>query len=373
MLSKERINIIGSPDNAMAVSGRLPLEFGASYVSIQPIGGDFSHPNKVCIKIRVEENASGCPGYVLSAGVGYIVSVIDNTSGTVQLGPFPMVIKEISPDSISLQGGKCIKESLFGNLEADNSQIGLTLFFKDRIVNKCVVTRIDTGRNYMYFNLEGGSETSSSIGIEAIELAIDNCRRNFDAEHEDLKNDIERLNSMLKEYGAFKAVQEIADKSTIAECFLLSILLDVNTIDKTNAAELALYALNDCLLDEEHKLRDDIASAYLNLFNLVYHGHDLLTPLVQRVVHKGDTDDEAIEPGEGDSISNTVLDQIAYQCIRIIRPYVYNDRFAVLEPEEQMFYNRLFLRGGNLRWFDLSNLKSLLILLSEEVERKNTL
>ena len=152
----------------------------------------------------------------------------------------------------------------------------------------------------------------------------------------------------------------------------MNIILDVMVLDKVTSAELALYCLNNSLLDEEHKLHDDNVAAYLDLFNLMFHGSDYLNPLLEGLIHKGDVPADSIDELETEHISETVIDEIAYMCMRQISPYVRNDRFDVLEPMELNYFNRVFLRGGSQGWYKNKGIKSLLEFLASEVERKYT-
>ena len=366
------INSIGGPDNLLLVGSRLPLHFTADLISVQEFGGPFSKPGKTSTSIIIEENRDGCPGYKVEAGKGYVVSVVNDASGMVQIGPLPMMIEDISKDSISLQGFQCTKESLYGSTEVDNSYIGLSILFDNNSPKKCVLSRNETQKNYMYYTEEKNHHAKEMTDLESIKAAVESCCGLFEAGKDALVPALETLSEKLNAYGPFKGVQALNEKTLLAECLIMNILLDVTVLDKVTSAELALYCLSDSLRDEEHKLHDDNVAAYLDLFNLMFHGSDYLNPLVKASIHKGDVPTDSIDELETERISETVIDEIAFMCTHQVSPYVRNDRFDVLEPMELNYFNRVSLRGGSQKWYMNKGIKSLLEFLAAEVERKHT-
>ena len=366
------INSIGSPENLISVSGRLPLRFRASLMASQELGGAFEKPRPAKATVIVDENLSGCPGYRIVSGRGYLVSVMNSDSGIVQLGPIPMLVESASADCISLQGYKCMKESLYGSREIDNSLIGLNVLFKSGDVDSCVLARIDTGKNYMYYTEKNDIRSEAMNDIESINSALDACWSRLDAEAEELIPALETLGQRLKAYGPFRALHTMREKTILAECFLMSIILDVRALDKETSAELALFALNDCLKNEDGRLHDDNIAAYMDLFNLMFHGAEYLKPLICASVHKGDVQDDSINEAEAEKVTESVVDEIAYMCAQKIRPYVMNDRFEVLDSLELNYFNRIFLMGGRREWYLNTGIKSILEFLAAEVERKHT-
>lgn len=369
MLDKN-VNIIGTPGNLSAVAGRLPLEFLALKVSTQEFKGEFSKPERTNIRITVKENVSGCNGYALENNLGYLVSVTNADSGATQLSPIPMLLDDISPDCLSLRGYKCIKDTFYGPIETDNSKIGLSVFYDGRQIDKCVLTRVDTMKNYMYFSGETKGPTGTVSDLELINDALEKSKASFEESPETLRRTLDVLNARLNSYGPFKAMMALKDKLGFAECLLMDIILEVRSMDKVTASELALFALNSCLQDEEDKFHDDKVAAYMDLFNLMFHGGDGLKPIIRQAIHKADTEEDAIGDEEGFAIEDTVVERIAYLSLRQIRPFVINDSFEALDTMERNYFNRIFLKGGNREWFAAKDSKSLLEFLSAEVARK---
>ena len=370
--TRKSINEILGPDNLLLVGPRLPMHFTANLVSVQEFGASFGKPEKTHTSVIIEENRDGCPGYRVEAGEGYVVSVVNDASGMVQIGPLPMMIEDISKDHISLQGFQCTKESLYGSTEVDNSYIGLSVFFDDYVPQRCVLSRNETQKNYMYYTEDKNSHDKEMTDLESLKAAVESCSSLFEAGKDALVPALETLSERLDAYGPFRAAHALNEKTLLAECLIMNIILDVTVLDKVTSAELALYCLNDSLRDEEHKLHDDNVAAYLDLFNLMFHGADYLNPLLESSIHKGDVPADSIDELETERISGTVIDEIAYMCTRQVSPYVRNDRFDVLDPMELNYFNRVFLRGGNQEWYMNKGIKSLLEFLATEVERKHT-
>lgn len=365
-------NSIGGPDNLLLVGPRLPMHFTADLISVQDFGGSFSKPAKTSTSIIIEENRAGCPGYKVEAGEGYVVSVVNDASGMVQIGPLPMMIEDISKDYISLRGFQCTKESLYGSIEVDNSYIGLSVLFDNYSPQRCFLSRNETQKNYMYYTEDKNHHVKEMSDLDSIKAAVESCSRLFDSGSEALLPALGLLSERLKAYGPFRAVHALNNKTILAECLIMSINLDVTVLEKFTYAELALYCLNDSLRDEEHKLHDDNVAAYLDLFNLMLYGADYLKPLLEALIHKGDVQSDNIDELETERISETLIDEIAFMCAHQISPYVHNGRFDILDPMELNYFNRVFLRGGSQEWYMNKGIKSLLEFLASEVERKHT-
>ncbi len=368
--TRKGINSIGGPDNLLLVGTRLPLHFTADQISVQDFGGSFGKPEKTRTSLIIEENRDGCPGYKVEAGEGYVVSVVNDASGMVQIGPLPMMIEDISKDCISLQGFQCTKESFYGSTEVDNSYIGLSVFYDNSLPKRCVLSRNETQKNYMYYTEDKNTHAKEMTDLGSIKAAVESCSSLFEAGPDALVPALETLSERLDAYGPFSAVRALNEKTLLAECLIMNIILDVTVLDKVTSAELALYCLNESLRDEEHKLHDDNVAAYLDLFNLMFHGADYLNPLLEASIHKGDVPADSIDELETERISETVIDEIAFMCAHKVNPYVRNDRFDVFEPMELNYFNRVFLRGGGQEWYRNKGIKSLLEFLASEVERK---
>lgn len=96
--------------------------------------------------VKVEPNISGCEGYNIKRGDGYIVTIynLDGLYPTwqdnVQMTPKPMRIISRSEDKIVLRGYP-VQALLYpiGWVEFDGQDYGLTIFFKKGEADKCVL------------------------------------------------------------------------------------------------------------------------------------------------------------------------------------------------------------------------------------------
>lgn len=99
--------------------------------------------------VKVEPNISGCSGYKIVSGDGYIVTIY-NLDGmhpvwqnNVQMAPKPMRVISQSDNKIVLRGYPLQAMSPFGWIDFDGQNYGLTIFFKNEQVEKCVLHMYD--------------------------------------------------------------------------------------------------------------------------------------------------------------------------------------------------------------------------------------
>lgn len=105
---------------------------------------------QICNRIiRIEENISGCEGYNLVNGDGYIVSILnldDNQSflgNNYQMSPKPMRLVHKTPDSILFRGYEVLAMTPFGYQEIDISDYGISLCIENDEIVKCRLDMFD--------------------------------------------------------------------------------------------------------------------------------------------------------------------------------------------------------------------------------------
>lgn len=106
--------------------------------------------------VEVVPNTSGCEGYDVQPGDGYIVTVY-NLDGphplwrnNVQMAPKVMRIHNRTEDSIELRGFRCMAQSPFGWMEFDGSEYGLTISHSGHQVRQCVLHLHDRNVDITY-------------------------------------------------------------------------------------------------------------------------------------------------------------------------------------------------------------------------------
>ncbi len=106
--------------------------------------------------IKVDLNEDGCEGYQLEKGDGYIVTIYNMDGahplwgGNLQMTPKPMRIVEISPNSITLRGYPVLAQSPIGWIEFPGQDYGLSIYFEDSVVSKCILHLHDRGVDIEY-------------------------------------------------------------------------------------------------------------------------------------------------------------------------------------------------------------------------------
>ena len=113
---------------------------------------------QVCNRaVEVKSNTSGCEGYNIPIGKGYIVTIY-NLDGVhpmwgnnVQMSPKPMEIVRQSSNEIELKGYPVLAMTPFGWMEVDQSDYGITICFEAGQVKKCVLHMFDRNTDIVYF------------------------------------------------------------------------------------------------------------------------------------------------------------------------------------------------------------------------------
>ena len=104
-----------------------------------------------CIRtIRVEKNTNGCRGYKLSPCDGYIIKVYNDDLDKPQMSDKPMRIVSKTTNKIELRGFPIEAQTPFGWQEVDYSDYGLTVYYKDEQVFKCVLHMFDRNIDLEY-------------------------------------------------------------------------------------------------------------------------------------------------------------------------------------------------------------------------------
>lgn len=131
--------------------------------------------------IMIRKNVSGCQGYNLEPGDGYIVSVVNGETGGKQFADKPMRLVGATRGEILLMGYPVEAMSPYGRKDLDLSDYGLSIFhIKGKIV-RCVLhlydrnTRIEYTREkpewYEYLSLLQGK--FAIISLYRDELVVD--------------------------------------------------------------------------------------------------------------------------------------------------------------------------------------------------------
>jgi hypothetical protein len=119
-----------------------------------PIHGLQSGCNRA---IKIEENVTGCEGYNIRSGEGYIVTVL-NLDGNhpmwgnnVQMTPKPMKMISQTDAQTVLRGYKCEVMSPFGWVDFNGADYGLTIFHKYGEIDKCTLHMHDRNIDIEYY------------------------------------------------------------------------------------------------------------------------------------------------------------------------------------------------------------------------------
>ena len=94
---------------------------------------------QTCIRtVSVEKNVNGCKGYNITPGDGYIVKIFNDDLGKPQMSDKPMRIVSQTPEKVVLRGYPLQAISPFGWMEVDYRDYGITIYYRNGQIDKCV-------------------------------------------------------------------------------------------------------------------------------------------------------------------------------------------------------------------------------------------
>lgn len=93
--------------------------------------------------VSVVKNTDGCQGYRLNPGIGYIVKIFNDDLGKPNMSDKPMKVVRKNAAFIELRGFPIEAMSPFGWQEVDYSDYGFFVYYKNSMVEKCVLHMYD--------------------------------------------------------------------------------------------------------------------------------------------------------------------------------------------------------------------------------------
>jgi hypothetical protein len=112
--------------------------------------------------VRVEKNTNGCPGYKLNPGDGYIVKIYNDDLDKPNMSDKPMRIINKTSAKIELRGFPIEAQTPFGWQEVDYRDYGLTVYYNNGNVSKCVLHMFDRKVDLEYRTTTQKSDISST-------------------------------------------------------------------------------------------------------------------------------------------------------------------------------------------------------------------
>lgn len=100
--------------------------------------------------LKVRRNVSGCPGYKLTPGDGFILTAVNGDTGRPQFAPKPMRVVDADNSKIVLRGYTVIAQTPFGWQEFDLSDYGFTIYMSNGVATKCVLHMYDRNVDLEY-------------------------------------------------------------------------------------------------------------------------------------------------------------------------------------------------------------------------------
>lgn len=134
------------------------------YESNIPVQGLQQCGRTVC----VIKNTNGCPGYRLEAGVGYIVKIFNDDLGKPNMSDKPMKLIRKTDGMAEFRGFPIEAQTPFGWQEVDYSDYGLTVYYTNDEISKCVLHMYDRGVDLEYNKNSVTTNMPTSVNQEDV-------------------------------------------------------------------------------------------------------------------------------------------------------------------------------------------------------------
>lgn len=126
-----------------------------------------------CLRtVTVEKNTNGCRGYRLSPGIGYIVKIYNNDLQKPNMSDKPMLVVNKTFNKIELRGYPIEAQGPFGWVEVDYRDYGLTVFYKNDKVEKCVLHMFDRNIDIEYMSCYDEQSDNKTLTEQYMDAAI---------------------------------------------------------------------------------------------------------------------------------------------------------------------------------------------------------
>lgn len=119
-----------------------------------------------CVRtVSVEKNTNGCRGYRLAAGDGYIVKIFNDDLNKPNMSDKPMRIVSKSDEKVVLRGFPIEAQTPFGWQQVDYRDYGLTIYYQEGKVDKCVLHMYDR-----HIDIEYRANVATTVrnGLESV-------------------------------------------------------------------------------------------------------------------------------------------------------------------------------------------------------------
>ncbi len=261
------------------------------------------HGLQNCVRtISVEVNKNGCNGYKLNPGDGYIVKVFNNDLNRPMMADKPMRIHSQSATFVELRGYSVIAQTPFGWQEHDLSDYGLTVYYENGNVSKCVLHMYDRNIRIEYMKKENLTQNKTTINttvnnqLTETELFVQEALSQFS-----LGNDGDEVYHPL--YKAWRSFQRNPSQlKHIIDCgkygMGLMIFLSYGTISDIDIKQ-QISSIAYLFLSKEIQKNPNSINLYKNRLILMLSNHEAFEYTVSSVVNSGkDFMDRSMSPFE---------------------------------------------------------------------------
>lgn len=230
--------------------------------------------------VKVEPNISGCEGYNIKSGDGYIVTVynLDGNhpvwNNNVQMTSKPMRIISQTSEKVVMRGYQVQAMSPFGWIDFNGADYGLSILLKDGQIDKCVLHMHDRNVDIEYLK---GEVIFSANEPEIVSLA-----RKANAQYQS-ENVTDGRQLLIQIYRSVKAdpgqLRIVKDFSALGTSFLM--MLDQNLSDDIDTQQLMASISYLCISKAIEKNSSNL-NLYKDRLLMLRIGHE---PFSYTVMH----------------------------------------------------------------------------------------
>lgn len=136
-----------------------------------------------CLRtVIVEKNTNGCKGYRLSPGIGYIVKIYNDDLQKPNMSDKPMLVVNKTFNKTELRGYPIEAQGPFGWVDVDYSDYGLTVYYKNDKVEKCVLHMFDRNTDIEYMSCYDEQSDNKTLTEQYIDEAIKQINQGCDGD-----------------------------------------------------------------------------------------------------------------------------------------------------------------------------------------------
>lgn len=308
--------------------------------------------------VRVEKNTDGCKGYKLEPGRGYIIKIYNDDLGKSNISDKPMDLISLRDEKAVFRGFPIEAMSPFGWQEVDYRDYGLTVYYTNGEVSRCVLHMYDRNVDIEYINTDSVAVKGTSQQTNSIESKVDDVitlagKPNVNVQL--IQTELHALYAFFNKPGGGKLIVNFGKKQKLCECFMFMLKYDwLRDSDIREVwVENGLYCFMGCFKSGNTEKKQ--AELFLTLFLLLRYGQNSLKHKVQDILNKSQfLCNPNFDSNDYKYGAEYVISQFAFLAINGLRPLAQDDMRIIAEIMNIHNANDFFQECTELNFYSLS-------------------